>query len=134
MCCAVPSRFSRVQLFSTLWTVAYQVPLSMGFSRQEYWSGLLCSPSGDLPNPWIAPASLMSPALTGGFFTTSTTWEAWHICWPSPIYTIYGRENCNLYMYMSLSSQLKGLGVEILSGSLAPLINIYIPLLIATIY
>ena len=40
MCCAVPSRFSRVQLFSTLWTVAYQVPLSMGFSRQEYWSAM----------------------------------------------------------------------------------------------
>ena len=47
----------------------------MGFSRQEYWSGLSCPPSGDLPDPGIEPSSLMSPALTGGFFTTSTTWE-----------------------------------------------------------
>ena len=47
----------------------------MGFSRQKYWSGLPCPPSGDLPDPGIEPSSLMSPALTGGFFTTSTTWE-----------------------------------------------------------
>ena len=46
--------------------------LSMGFSRQEYWSELLCPPPGDLPDPRIEPASLMSPALTGGFFTTIT--------------------------------------------------------------
>ena len=96
-------------------SVACQVPLSMGVSRQEYWSGLLCSPSGDLPDPWIVPASLMSPEMAGGFFTTGTTCEAQHICWPSPIYTIYGREKCNLHMYMGLSSQLKGLGVETLS-------------------
>jgi len=42
----------------------------MGFSRQEYWSGLLCPPPGDLPHPGIEPRSLMSPALAGGFFTT----------------------------------------------------------------
>ena len=48
----------------------------MGFSRQEYWSGLPCPPPGDLPAPGIEPASLMSPALTGGFFTTSTAWGA----------------------------------------------------------
>ena len=46
-------------------------PLSMGFSRQEYWSGLPCPPPGDLPNPGIKPASFMSPALSYGFFTTS---------------------------------------------------------------
>ena len=51
-------------------------PLSMGFSRQEYWSGLPCPPPGDLPDPGIEHASLMSPAFSGGFFTTSTTWEA----------------------------------------------------------
>ena len=67
------SRFSRVQLLVTPWTVAYQAPLSMGFARQEYWSGLPCPPPGDLPNPGIEPDSL---ALAGGFFTTSTTWEA----------------------------------------------------------
>ena len=50
-CCAVLCCFSRVQLFVTPWTVAYQAPLSMGFSRQEYWSGLLCPPPADLPNP-----------------------------------------------------------------------------------
>ena len=69
----VLSHFSRVRLFVTLWTVAYQAPLSMGFSRQEYWSGLPCAPSGDLPDPGIKPMSLMSLALAGGFFTTSTT-------------------------------------------------------------
>ena len=47
----------------------------MGFSRQEYWSGLLCPPPGDLPDPGIECVSLMSPALAGGFFTTSATWE-----------------------------------------------------------
>ena len=63
-------RFSCVWLFVTLWTVAQQTPLSMGFSRQEYWSGLPRPPPGDLPNPGIEPMSLMSPALAGGFFTT----------------------------------------------------------------
>ena len=72
----VLSHCSHVWLFATLWTIAHQAPLSMGFSRQEYWSGLSCSPPGDLPNPGIKPASLMSPALAGGFFTTSATWEA----------------------------------------------------------
>ena len=68
----MPSHFSRVRLLATLWTVACLTLLSMGFSRQEYWSGLLCPPPGDLPDPRIEPASLTSPALTGGFFTTIT--------------------------------------------------------------
>ena len=72
----VLSRFSCVQLFVTLWTIAHQAPLSMGFSRQEYWSGLPCPSPGDLPNPEIEHLSLMSPALAGGFFSTSATWEA----------------------------------------------------------
>ena len=85
------SHFSRVQLFVTLWTVAHQAPLSMGFSRQEYCSGLPCPPPGDLPNPGIEPASLMSPALAGGFFTTSATWETLkymsiHMCFVSVLY------------------------------------------------
>ena len=70
------SRFSRVQHFVTPWTVARQAPLPMGFPRQEYWSGLPCPPPGDFPNSGIEPMSLMSPPLTDGFFTTSTTWEA----------------------------------------------------------
>ena len=70
--------------FVTPWTGAYQAPLSMGSPRQEYWSGLPCPPAGDLPNPGIKPASLMSPALTGRFldrfFTTSAAWEG-PMCW-----------------------------------------------------
>ena len=53
-----------------------QAPLSMDSNRQENWSGLPCPPPGDLPDSGIEPRSLMSPALSGGFFTTSTTWEA----------------------------------------------------------
>ena len=64
------SPFSCVQLFVTLWTIACQAPLSMGFSRQEYWSGLSCPPPGDLPDPHH-----LSPTLPGGFFTTRATWE-----------------------------------------------------------
>ena len=65
-----------VQLFATPWTAAYQASLSTEFSRQEYWSGLLCPPPGDLPDPGIKLASLESLALAGGFFTTSASWEA----------------------------------------------------------
>ena len=64
------------QLFVTPWTVAHQAPLSLGFFRQEYWSGLSFPSPGDLPNPGIKPASLTSPVLAGGFFITRATWEA----------------------------------------------------------
>ena len=67
------NHFSRVRL---LWAVAHQAPLSMGFSRQEYWSGLPCSSPGDLPNPGIELPFLTYPALAGGFFTTNATWKA----------------------------------------------------------
>ena len=60
MCAYLLSHLSHVQLFVTLWTVALQAPLSMGFSKQKYWSGLPCPPPGDLPNPGIEPRS---PAL-----------------------------------------------------------------------
>ena len=70
------SCFSCVQLFATPWTVAHQALLAMGFSRQEYWNGLPFPSPRDLPDPEIESASLMSPALVGRFFTTSTTWEA----------------------------------------------------------
>ena len=72
----MPSHFSHVRLFATLWTVARQAHLSMGFSRQEYWSGLPFPPLGDIPDLGIEPQSLMSPALAGEFFTSSATWEA----------------------------------------------------------
>ena len=61
---------SRVQLFATPWTVAHKAPLSMEFSRQEYWSGLPFPSPGNLPDPGIKPMSRASHALAGGFFTT----------------------------------------------------------------
>jgi len=70
VCACMLSCFSCAQLFETLWTVPCPAPLSMGCSRQEYWSGLPC------PLPGIEPASLMSPELAGGFFTSSAICEA----------------------------------------------------------
>ena len=67
---------SRVWLFVTPWSVAYQAPLSTGFSRQEYWSGVPFPSPGDLPYPGIEPASLMSPALAGRSVSPGATWEA----------------------------------------------------------
>ena len=73
--------FSRVQRFATSWTIACQAPLSMGFSRQECWRGLPFSSPGDLLDPGIKPASLVSLALTGGFFTAEPL--------GNPIYFLY---------------------------------------------
>ena len=67
---------SCVQLFVTPWTEARQAPLSMEVSRQEYWSGLPFPPPGDIPDPGIKFTSRVSPALAGGFFTTSAREEA----------------------------------------------------------
>ena len=72
----VLSHFSHVWLFATLWTLAHQVPLSMGFSRPEYWSELPFPSPGDLPNPEMETMPLLSPAMASQFFPTSTTWEA----------------------------------------------------------
>ena len=60
---AVLSSFCHVWLFAAPWTVAHQAPLSMGFSRQEYWNGLPCPPPGDLPDPGIKPTSSVSPTF-----------------------------------------------------------------------
>ena len=68
------SHFSHIQLCTTLWTVACQAPLYMGFSRQEYWNGLPFPSPGIVPNPELEP---MFPALAGRFFTTYSTCEAW---------------------------------------------------------
>ena len=65
----LPSVCSHVQLSVTPWIVAHQAPLSMGLSRQEYWSELPFPTPGNLPNPGIKPKSLASPALAGRFFT-----------------------------------------------------------------
>ena len=96
--------YSRAWLCVTLCTIALQVPLSMEFSRQEYWSGLPRSPPGDLPVPGIEPMSLMSPALAGGFFTTSTTWGApdqitTSLTMSSFLQIIWSKENFKLEFY-----------------------------------
>ena len=73
LCCL--SYFRHVWLFETPWTVARQASLSIGVSRQEYWSGLPFPSPGDLPNPGIEPMSLKSLTLAGRFFITRTTCE-----------------------------------------------------------
>ena len=88
---SVLSHFSRVQLFATLWTTARQAPPSMGFSRQEYWTGLPCPPPGDLPNPGIEPVTLKSPALVGGVLPPALPGKPTsHISWA------YGDANTTL--------------------------------------
>ena len=83
-CCVyVLSCFSCVQFIETLWTVACQAPLSMGFSRQEHWSGLLCPPPGDLPDPRMEATSLMSVSCIG----------RWVLCHQRP--QTYGLQNNN---------------------------------------
>ena len=69
------NHFSHVPLFVILWTVAHHAPLSMGFSRQEYWSGLPFPLPRDLPDSGIELISFTSLALAGMFFTTSATWK-----------------------------------------------------------
>ena len=81
---------SLVQRFATLWTVVLRAPLSMGFSWQEYWSGLPCPPPEDIPNPGVEPASPVSPALNADTLPLSgaslvaqmvknptSMWETW---------------------------------------------------------
>ena len=76
LCALLCSGLSLVRLFAAPWTVPHQAPLSMEFFLQEYRSGSPVPTPGYLPNPGIKPASLAPPALAGGFFTTSTPWEA----------------------------------------------------------
>ena len=94
----VLSRFSRVYLCATLWTAARQAPLSVGFSRQEHWSGLPFPSPGDLPDPGIQTASPVSPALAGRVFTISATWEA-----PSGQCAIVKFRLCHLPMSLSVA-------------------------------
>ena len=76
----VLSHFSCVELFATLWAIAGQPPLSMGFSKQEYWSELPCTLPGDLPDPGIEPESLMSLVLADEFFTTAAAAKSLQSC------------------------------------------------------
>ena len=75
LCMFVHAQLLSFWLFETPWTVAHQAPLSMGFSRKEYYSGLPFPSPEDLLDPGMEPVSHRSPALAGGFFTISTTWE-----------------------------------------------------------
>ena len=91
LCWAVLSHFSHVRLYATPWTVAHQAPLSKGFSRQEYWSGLLFPSPGDLPDPGIKTSSLPSLALKGWVFTTRADWET--PADASTVFQILGQES-----------------------------------------
>ena len=92
MCCA--QLLSCVQLFATPWNIALQTLLSMEFSKQEYWRGLSFPTPGDLPDPWIEPESLLSPALANGFFNNvppiylSTTCDTSHMAYAALINNI----------------------------------------------
>ena len=79
MLCAVLSCFRCVWLFATQWTVTHQVPLYMGFSKQEYWRGLLSPSPGDVPDSGNEPASLMSPALVGGSLPLAPPLLQYHV-------------------------------------------------------
>ena len=105
------SYFSRVQLFVTLWTIAHQNPLSMGFSKQEYWVPL--HPPGDLPGPGIESTSSVSPALAGGFLTTSVTWEAYQFnkepstkCFPTIMTLLHRLGYASTFLQTSMSDSL----------------------------
>ena len=113
----MPSHFSHVQLFVSLWTIAHRAPRSVGFSRQEYWSGVPFPSPGDLLTPGTECVSLRSPALAGGFFTTSATWEALinyvgyeAIFWSKHTYNSKMKEVYSLctYIYMFLIQRVEG--------------------------
>ena len=90
--CVCVRSLSCVPLFVTLWTVAHQAPLSTGFSRQEYWSGLPFPPPGDLPNPGIKPASPVSPALQADSLPLSqrgsSAWCLWRVNYSWYVFTV----------------------------------------------
>ena len=88
---------SHARLFETSWAIARQAPLSMGFSRQEYWSELPCPPPVDLPNPRIKPMSLTSPALADGFITTAVL-KAAHSC-DKLFKTIAGNTGSSIFFF-----------------------------------
>ena len=89
--CDGPQSLSSVQLFTTSWMVVLQAPLLREFSRQEYWSRLLFTPPGDLPDPGI---TFTSPAVAGRFLTTNATWEA-----PCSSQIDYQDKNCYLLQW-----------------------------------
>ena len=102
------SRFSCVCLFATLWTVACQAPLSWDSPGKSIGVGWPCPPPGDLPDPGIEPLSLTSPALAGGSFTTSATWEASSYQhnlrrWKEPLYFRIPTLQCDINNFKSVT-------------------------------
>ena len=111
---------SRVQLFATLYTVASPAPLSMGFSRQEHWSGLLCPPPGDLSNPGIKCMSPVSPAMQGKIYCWAIG-KAQNHCTASYKFSIFrpyqGKVNQNFWGLVLCISRFSPLPKVILKGS-----------------
>ena len=114
---------SRVRLLATPWTAAYQAPPSMGFSREESWSGMPCPPPGDLPNPGIKPVSLVSPALAGRFFTTTaaatkllqsclTLCDPWTVACQAPLSKGFSRQEHWSGLPFSSPGDLPNPGIE----------------------
>ena len=128
------SHFRSVQLFATQWTVAPEAPLSMGFSRQEYWCGLSCPPPGNLPHPGTEPTSLKSPPLAGGFFTTNATWEALSVTnsivhgftWRTNFFPFHLQSHCWVTCKLFPSSSSYVAGILTLVITTFPILLIYL--------
>ena len=105
-CVCILSSFSLIWLFETLWTVAHQAPLSMGFSRQEYWSGLPWPPPGDLPDPGMEPMSAGISYIAGRFFPLSHLGISgeWWVRWP---YNAWQRQRGRKSVIIRLISALE---------------------------
>ena len=103
---------SHIPVFAIPMMVAHQAPLSLGLSRQEYWSGLPFPPPGHLPDSAIKPECLTSPALAAGFFATSTTWEALSIDnngadWSQQVCHAMSSKNKKECIFERMESQLR---------------------------
>ena len=105
--CIRTQLLSSVQLSATPWTVAHQTPLSMGFSRQVYWSWLPCSPPGDLPNPGIKPEALTSPALAVGSLPLVPPGKPETILFDPIMMDTYHRIFCKTHRMCSIKSKLQ---------------------------
>ena len=109
VCVSMLNHFSHFQLFASLWTIACQAFLSMGFPGQEYWSELPCPPPGGLPDPGIKPAPLRSLASADRFFTAPPPGKSELRCRSNQIWTVIGSVLGESYSFVS-SQMLLGLG------------------------
>ena len=121
--CVCVCVLSHVCLFAAPWAIGHQAPLSTGFPRQEYWSGLPFHTPEDLLNSGIEPTSLMSPALAGRFFTTSATCEAY-----INIYVyIFTYTNMYLYIYIYIHTHTCILSNTFSQTSLRYINSLFLP-------